>query len=63
MRKWNYVWDLFFHEPELAGAIQGADGSRTSKTNKKIAILARQRSGRPGCRRQDLAGARQGVRL
>jgi branched-chain amino acid transport system substrate-binding protein len=39
--QWNYVWDLFFDEPELAALpfqtlkAQGLDG----KTNKKVAIL------------------------
>jgi branched-chain amino acid transport system substrate-binding protein len=40
--QWNYVWDLFFDEPELAALpfqtlkAQGLD----SKTNKRVAILA-----------------------
>ena len=39
VRKWNYVWDLFFDEPELAAAqFKALDGSSASQTNKKIAI-------------------------
>jgi branched-chain amino acid transport system substrate-binding protein len=40
VRKWKYVWDLFFHEPEL-GAVQFKaldDLGIAAKTNKKIAL-------------------------
>lgn len=38
VRKWNYVWDLFFHEPELAAAQFKAMEELGAKTNKKLAI-------------------------
>ena len=38
VRKWNYVWDLFFHEPELAAAQFKAMEELGAKTNKKVAI-------------------------
>jgi len=38
VRKWNYVWDLFFDEPELAAAQFKALAELGAQTNKKIAI-------------------------
>jgi branched-chain amino acid transport system substrate-binding protein len=38
VRKWNYVWDIFFHEPELAAAQFKAMAELGAKTNKKVAI-------------------------
>jgi branched-chain amino acid transport system substrate-binding protein len=38
VRKWNYVWDIFFHEPELAAAQFRAMDELGAKTNKKLAI-------------------------
>ncbi|MCK1274585.1 amino acid ABC transporter substrate-binding protein [Bradyrhizobium sp. 61] len=38
VRKWNYVWDIFFHEPELAAAQFKAMDELGAKTNKKLAI-------------------------
>jgi len=38
VRKWNYVWDIFFHEPELAAAQFKAMAELGAKTNKKLAI-------------------------
>jgi branched-chain amino acid transport system substrate-binding protein len=38
VRKWNYVWDIFFHEPELAAAQFKAMTDLGAKTNKKVAI-------------------------
>lgn len=40
VRKWNYVWDLFFDEPELAAAQFKAldELGIAGKTNKKLAI-------------------------
>ncbi|WP_247506434.1 amino acid ABC transporter substrate-binding protein [Bradyrhizobium sp. 1] len=38
VRKWNYVWDLFFHEPELAAVPFKAMADLGVKTNKKLAI-------------------------
>jgi branched-chain amino acid transport system substrate-binding protein len=38
VRKWTYVWDLFFHEPELAAAQYKALAELGAQTNKKVAI-------------------------
>ncbi|MET4493667.1 amino acid ABC transporter substrate-binding protein [Bradyrhizobium sp. LA7.1] len=38
VRKWNYVWDIFFHEPELAAAQFKAMDELGAKTDKKLAI-------------------------
>lgn len=38
VRKWNYVWDIFFHEPELAAAQFKAMADLGATTNKKLAI-------------------------
>jgi branched-chain amino acid transport system substrate-binding protein len=38
VRKWNYVWDIFFHEPELAAAQFEAMADLGAQTNKKLAI-------------------------
>jgi branched-chain amino acid transport system substrate-binding protein len=38
VRKWNYVWDIFFHEPELAAAQFKAMADLGAQTNKKLAI-------------------------
>ena len=40
VRKWKYVWDLFFDEPELAAIhFQAIDGlGIAAKTNKKLAL-------------------------
>lgn len=38
VRKWNYVWDLFFHEPQLAAVQFKAMDELGAKTNKKLAI-------------------------
>jgi branched-chain amino acid transport system substrate-binding protein len=38
VRKWNYVWDLFFDEPELAAAQFKALAELGAQTNKKVAI-------------------------
>jgi branched-chain amino acid transport system substrate-binding protein len=38
VRKWNYVWDIFFHEPELAAAQFKAMAELGAKTNNKLAI-------------------------
>ena len=63
VKKWQYVWDLFFWEPDLAAAPFRTMKARGVKTNKKVAILARQRARRHGRRRQAVAGVRQAVRL
>ena len=63
VRKWNYVWDLFFHEPELAAAQFKALADLGAQDQQEARHLARQRSRRTGGRRPDLAGARQGIRL
>ncbi|MGY8631974.1 amino acid ABC transporter substrate-binding protein [Bradyrhizobium sp. 14AA] len=39
VRKWTYVWDLFFHEPELAAIPFKALGDLKLETNKKVAIF------------------------
>ncbi|XSC47362.1 amino acid ABC transporter substrate-binding protein [Bradyrhizobium sp. RDT10] len=39
VRKWSYVWDLFFHEPELAAMPFKALRDLKLDTNKKIAIF------------------------
>lgn len=39
VRKWTYVWDLFFHEPELAAIPFKALHDLKLETNKKVAIL------------------------
>jgi len=38
VRKWSYVWDLFFHEPQLAAVQFKAMTDLNAATNKKIAI-------------------------
>ncbi|HXW21162.1 MAG TPA: amino acid ABC transporter substrate-binding protein [Roseiarcus sp.] len=38
VRKWNYVWDIFFDEPDLANAELKAVEESGAKTNKKLAI-------------------------
>jgi branched-chain amino acid transport system substrate-binding protein len=38
VRKWNYVWDIFFHEPDLANAELKAVEEAGAATNKKLAI-------------------------
>ena len=38
VRKWNYVWDIFFDEPDLANAELKAIEESGAKTNKKLAI-------------------------
>jgi branched-chain amino acid transport system substrate-binding protein len=39
VRKWTYVWDLFFDEPELAGVDFKMIAEYKIETNKKVAIL------------------------
>jgi branched-chain amino acid transport system substrate-binding protein len=39
VRKWSYVWDLFFDEPELAAAQLKALADLGAQTNKKLAII------------------------
>jgi branched-chain amino acid transport system substrate-binding protein len=39
VRKWAYVWDLFFDEPELAAAQLKALAELGAATNKKLAII------------------------
>eukprot|EP01037_Dinobryon_pediforme_P022328 gene22328-23454_t len=39
VRKWNYVWDLFFDEPDLAAAPFVALKGLNLDTNKKVAIF------------------------
>jgi branched-chain amino acid transport system substrate-binding protein len=39
VRKWSYVWDLFFDEPELAAAQLKALADLGAATNKKLAII------------------------
>lgn len=39
VRKWKYVWDLFFDEPELAVAQLKALAELGAQTNKKLAIM------------------------
>ncbi|WP_158818460.1 amino acid ABC transporter substrate-binding protein [Methylocapsa sp. S129] len=39
VRKWTYVWDLFFDEPDLAGADFKMIAEYGIETNKKVAIL------------------------
>ena len=38
VRKWSYVWDIFFDEPDLANAELKAVEESGAKTNKKLAI-------------------------
>jgi branched-chain amino acid transport system substrate-binding protein len=38
VRKWNYVWDIFFDEPDLANAELKVVEESGAKTNKKLAI-------------------------
>ena len=38
VRKWNYVWDIFFDEPDLANAELKSVEESGAKTNKKLAI-------------------------
>ena len=38
VRKWNYVWDIFFEEPDLANAELKSVEESGAKTNKKLAI-------------------------
>ncbi len=40
VRKWTYVWDIFFHEPDLASAPFKALADLAIATNKKAAVLA-----------------------
>jgi branched-chain amino acid transport system substrate-binding protein len=39
VRKWTYVWDLFFHEPELAAIPFKVLDDLKLETNKKVAIF------------------------
>ena len=39
VKKWTYVWDLFFHEPDLTAAPFKALRDLNITTNKKVAIL------------------------
>lgn len=39
VHKWTYVWDLFFHEPDLAKAPFSLLTDLKVKTNKKVAIF------------------------
>jgi len=39
VKKWEYVWDLFFWEPDLAAAPFRTLRARGVKTNEKVAIL------------------------
>lgn len=39
VRKWNYAWDLFFHEPDLASAPFRMFADLKVQTNKRVAIL------------------------
>ncbi|HUZ90893.1 MAG TPA: amino acid ABC transporter substrate-binding protein [Methylocella sp.] len=39
VHKWTYVWDIFFHEPDLASAPFGLLKDLHVKTNKKVAIF------------------------
>jgi branched-chain amino acid transport system substrate-binding protein len=39
VKKWNYVWDIFFDEPDLAAAPFGTLKHYKTPTNHKIAIL------------------------
>ena len=39
VRKWTFVWDLFFHEPELAAIPFKALRDLQLQTNKKVAIF------------------------
>jgi branched-chain amino acid transport system substrate-binding protein len=39
VRKWNYAWDLFFHEPDLAAAPFRMLEDFKVETNKRVAIL------------------------
>ena len=50
VRKWNYVWDIFFDEPELAAAQYKALAELGAKTNNEARDLARQRARRAGRR-------------
>jgi branched-chain amino acid transport system substrate-binding protein len=38
VRKWSYVWDIFFDEPDLANAELKSVEESGAKTNKKLAI-------------------------
>ena len=38
VRKWNYIWDIFFDEPDLANAELKVVEESGAKTNKKLAI-------------------------
>lgn len=39
VKKWQYVWDLFFDEPDLAHAPFATMQAHQAKTNKKVAII------------------------
>jgi branched-chain amino acid transport system substrate-binding protein len=39
VRKWNYAWDLFFHEPDLASTPFRMLEDLKVQTNKRVAIL------------------------
>jgi branched-chain amino acid transport system substrate-binding protein len=39
VRKWKYVWDIFFDEPDLAAAPLKALADLGAQTNKKLAII------------------------
>lgn len=39
VRRWNYVWDMFFDEPDLAHAPFGVLQDLALTTNKRVAIL------------------------
>lgn len=39
VKKWQYVWDLFFDEPDLAGAPFQTLEAQKVETNRKIAII------------------------
>ncbi len=39
VRKWTYVWDIFFHEPDVTAATLNTIKDLKLETNKKVAIL------------------------
>ena len=63
VRKWKWVWDIFFDEPELANAELKAVQDWRRQDHQEARDLARQRTRRSGGRRQALARGRKIVRL
>jgi branched-chain amino acid transport system substrate-binding protein len=63
VKKWRYVWDVFFDEPDLAEAPFKTLQAAGVRTNNKVAIVHDNGPRRRGGRRPALAQAGPAVRL